>query len=120
MKDSQILSAFHDLPGQAPAVEAPARVLVFDACHIGVILRAVLFVETVMSVGAMFGAVTAADWLLRVAILSVAALPATLAWLIAACSLKKVLARLPPALQQAFGMAMGALAGLYGCAMMVL
>jgi two-component system sensor histidine kinase AlgZ len=105
MKDSQILSTFHE--GPAPVAPArPARVLVFDACHIGVILRAVLFVETVMSVGAMFGAVTAADWLLRVAILSVAALPATLAWLIAACSLKKVLARLPPDLQQAFGLAM--------------
>jgi two-component system, LytTR family, sensor histidine kinase AlgZ len=119
MKDSQILSTFQD--GAAPmAPVRPARALVFDACHIGVILRAVLFVETVMSVGAMFGAAHPADWLLRVALLSVAALPATLAWLIAACSLKKALARLPPAWQQVSGMALGALAGLYGCAMMAL
>ena len=119
MKDSQILSTFQD--GPAPvAPPRPARVLVFDACHIGVILRAVLFVETVFSVGAMFGAVSTADWLLRTAILSVAALPATLAWLIVACSLKKVLARLPQAGQQACGMALGAVAGLYGCAMMAL
>jgi two-component system sensor histidine kinase AlgZ len=119
MKDSQILSTFHE--GADPVVQArPAQALVFDACHVGVILRAVLYVETVMSVGAMFGAVAPADWLLRVAILSVAALPATLAWLIVACSLKRVLARLPPAWQQAFGMALGALAGLYGCAMMAL
>jgi two-component system, LytTR family, sensor histidine kinase AlgZ len=119
MKDSQILSTFQD--GAAPPAPArPARLLVFDACHIGVILRAVLFVEAVMSVGAMFGAANLADWLLRVALLSVAALPATLAWLIAACSLKRVLARLPAAWQQASGMALGALAGLYGCAMMAL
>jgi len=48
------------------------------------------------------------------------ALPATLLWLIVACSLKKVLARLSPALQQVAGIALGALAGLYGCAMLAM
>jgi two-component system sensor histidine kinase AlgZ len=119
MKDSQILSTFQELAAPV-ASPRPARALVFDACHVGVILRAVLFVETVFSVGAMFTAASAADWLLRVAILSVAALPATLAWLVVACSLKKVLARLPPAWQQVSGMALGAVAGLHGCAMMAL
>jgi two-component system sensor histidine kinase AlgZ len=118
MKDSQILSAFPSAP--APVPPRPRRALVFDACHVGVILRAVLFVETVMSAGAMFGAASVADWLLRMSVLSGAALPATLAWLIVACSLKKLLARLPPAAQQVFGMALGALAGLYGCALMAL
>ena len=117
MKDSQILSAFQD--GPVPAAP-PKRVLVFDACHLGVILRAVLFVETVMSVGAMFGATSAADWLLRVSVLSGAALPATLAWLIVACTLKKLLARLSPTAQQVFGMGLGAVAGLYGCALLAL
>ncbi|HWI78389.1 MAG TPA: histidine kinase [Ramlibacter sp.] len=115
MKDSQILSAFSELP--APAAP-PKRALVFDACHVGVILRAVLFVEAVMSVGAMFGAANAAAWLLRVSVLSAAALPATLAWLIVGCSLKQLLARLPPLAQQAFGMTLGAVAGLYGCALL--
>jgi two-component system, LytTR family, sensor histidine kinase AlgZ len=119
MKDSQILSAFQESP-LPEAVLPPARALVFDACHVGVILRAVLFVEIVMSVGAMFGATSVSDWLLRVSVLSGAALPATLAWLIVACSLKKLLARLNPLAQQAFGMALGALAGLYGCALMAL
>ena len=117
MKDSQILSTFQETPRALPA---PRRALVFDACHLGVILRAVLFVETVMSVGAMFGAIGLMDWLLRVSLLSAAALPATLAWLIVACSLKKVLARVAPAAQQAFGIALGALVGLYGCAMLAL
>jgi two-component system, LytTR family, sensor histidine kinase AlgZ len=118
MKDSQILSTFQEGPG-IPA-PAPRSALVFDACHLGVTLRAVLFVETVMSVGAMFGAATPQDWLLRVSVLSGAALPATLAWLIVACSLKKLLARVSPVAQQAFGMVLGAVAGLYGCAMLSL
>jgi two-component system sensor histidine kinase AlgZ len=120
MKDSQILSAFPDAPTPPPRARALQPVLVFDACHVGVILRAVLFVETVMSVGAMFGAVSPSDWLLRVSVLSGAALPATLAWLIVACSLKTMLARVAPTVQQVFGVLLGALAGLYGCALMVL
>ncbi|MEJ6024098.1 sensor histidine kinase [Ramlibacter sp. PS4R-6] len=112
MNDSQILSAFQE--STAPAV-APRRVLVFDACHVGVVLRAVLFVEVVMAVGATFGAATPADWLLRLATLSAAALPATIAWLVIACVLKTALESLPPAAQQAFGIALGAVVGLFGC-----
>jgi two-component system, LytTR family, sensor histidine kinase AlgZ len=119
MKDSQILSTFQDAPVPLPP-QALARVLVFDACHIGVVLRAVLFVETVMAVGAMFGAVNTIDWLMRLALLSGAALPATLAWLIVACSLKQLLARFSPPAQLVFGLGLGALAGVYGCAMMAL
>ena len=118
MNDSQILSAFQDLPDPRPP--GPRPVLVFDACQLGVILRAVLFVEAVVGVGAMFGAVGVADWMSRLAVLSGAALPATLAWLIVCCALKKLLARLSPVLQQAAGIALGALAGLYGCALMAL
>ncbi|MCM2251828.1 MAG: histidine kinase [Ramlibacter sp.] len=118
MKDSQILSAFPQAADRLPA--QPRRALVFDACHVGVVLRAVLFVEMVMAAGALFGATGPEDWVLRLAVLSGAALPATLAWLIVACSLKKLLARLPAAAQQAFGIVLGALAGLYGCALMAL
>ena len=117
MKDSQILSAFQDLPAEkAPA--GPA--LVFDACHVGVVLRAVLFVEAVMAAGAMFGAASPVDWLWRIALLSGAALPATLAWLIVACSMKRFLARLAPVAQQVFGVFLGALAGSFGCALLAL
>jgi two-component system sensor histidine kinase AlgZ len=115
MMDSQILSAFQEGPAPAPA---PVRALVFDACHLGVILRAVLFVETVMAVGAMFGAATAFDWMVRVSILSGAALPATLGWLLVACSLKKLLAQLARWTQQLFGIALGGLAGIAGCAVL--
>jgi two-component system sensor histidine kinase AlgZ len=114
MNDSQILSTFQDAP---PPVAAPARVFLFDACQLGVVLRTVLFVETVMAVGAMFGAANAAEWLLRLAVLSAAALPAALAWLVVACALKALLGALPSAAQQGFGIALGALAGAFGCAL---
>ena len=121
MDDSQILSAFQELPPERPRQRAPARHrLVFDACQVGVILRAVLFVELVMAVGAMFEAGGFLGWLARVAILSGAALPAALAWLVVACSLKKVLARLPEPGQYAFGVALGGIAGGYGCALLAL
>jgi two-component system sensor histidine kinase AlgZ len=97
-----------------------ARALVFDACQVGVVLRAVLFVEAVMAVGAMFGATGPADWMEQLAVLSGAALPGTLGWLIVACSLKQLLARLPPTGQHAFGVILGAAAGLYGCGLLAL
>jgi two-component system sensor histidine kinase AlgZ len=115
MKDSQILSAFMEEPRMRPK---PARVLVFDACHVGVIMRAVLFVEATLMIGAMYGAINMADWLLRVALLTGAALPATLAWLIVACSFKGRLERLLPPFQAAFGIALGAVAGIYGCVLL--
>ena len=121
MKDTQILSVFQE-PTTQPVPEAPARpvVLVFDACHVGVVLRAVLFVQAVTAVAAMFGAASPLDWLTRLSLFTGAALPATLLWLIVACGLKHVLARLRPVLQKAAGVGLGALAGLYGCGVLAL
>ncbi len=122
MKDSQILSVFQELPSRppAPSTPEPAAVLVFDACHVGVVLRAVMFVEAVVAVGAMFGEPTFFDWLARVSLVTGGTLPATLVWLILACSFKKILARWRPAVQQLAGIGLGALAGLYGCGVLTL
>ena len=117
MKDTEILSTFLELDARA-APAGSERVLVFDACQLGVVLRAVLFVELVAAVGAMFGAASPLDWLLRLAVLTAATLPATLAWLIVACTLKRWLGRLPEPMQYGAGMALGALAGAYGCGML--
>lgn len=119
MKDSQILSVFQEPTSELPA-PVPERVLVFDACSVGVVLRALLFVEAVVAVGAMFGATTFLDWLTRMALLTGGALPATLVWLIAACGLKKGLARLNPVVQQGAGVVLGAVAGLYGCGVLAM
>lgn len=115
MKDTRILSVFQE-PAPEPAAPAP----VFDACTVGVALRAVLFVEAVVAVGAMFGASSFMDWLTRLSLMTGGALPATVAWLIAACSLKRMLARFPAGAQYTAGVALGALSGLYGCGLLVM
>ena len=124
MQNKQILSTQPLELETAPARPRPRapvqRALVFDACHVGVVLRAVLFVEIVLGVGAMYGASTLLEWLARVALLTGGALPATLVWLIAACSLKTLLQRLGTNGQFAAGVVLGALAGLYACAMLSL
>ena len=108
------------MPAAETMTPPPVRVSMFDACHVGVVLRAVMFVESVVGVGAMFGAVQPMDWLMRFSLLTGGALPATLAWLIAACGLKKGLHRLTPRLQWLAGIALGAVAALYGCGLLAL
>jgi two-component system, LytTR family, sensor histidine kinase AlgZ len=119
MDDSQLLSAFQELR-PAPPKTAPRHKAIFDACHVGVVLRAVLFVEAVMAVGAMFYAVSLSLWVQRFAVLSAAALPGALGWLVVTCSCKWLLARLPAPAQQAFGIGLGAICGLYGCGILAL
>ncbi|SDM47797.1 two-component system, LytT family, sensor histidine kinase AlgZ [Oryzisolibacter propanilivorax] len=91
----------------------------YDACHTGVVLRAVLFVQAVLAVGALYGADSTLDWLMRLALLTGGALPATLAWLLIGCAAQHALARLAAPLQQAAGVLLGALAGLGACAVLV-
>ena len=117
MQETPILSTH---PAPLPAPRVASRALVFDACQVGVVLRAVLFVEAVLGVSAMFGPANPGEWLARLALLTSGALPATLVWLVTACSLKKALQRLQPPLQYAAGVLLGMLAGLYACAMLLL
>lgn len=104
-------------PARAKGSARPARAL-FDACQIGVVLRAVLFVEAVVAVATLFAAPTLSEWLLLAATVTGGALPATLVWLLATCALKKLLARLPVPAQYAAGALLGALAALYGCGLL--
>lgn len=120
MQETQILSTRPQPLPETPSDGLGRRVLVFDACHVGVVLRSVLFVETVLAVGAMFGAESPLAWLARLSLLTGGALPATLAWLVTACSLKTVLQRRSVALQCTAGVLLGALAGLHACGMLVL
>lgn len=108
------LTAADDSPLQV----ASTRVSMFDACHVGVVLRAVLFVEAVVAVSSMFESIGVTDWLMRFSLLTGGVLPATLAWLIAACALKKRLMKLRQSFQWLAGIALGAVAGVYGCALL--
>ncbi|MBX3610089.1 MAG: histidine kinase [Hydrogenophaga sp.] len=125
MKDSRILSTFQELPhaaGARPLTEMPeyvrARVQVFDTCQVGVVLRAVLFVEAVVAVGALFIADGFVSWAISMAVLTGAALPAVLTWLLAVCALKRFMGRLEAPAQWGVGVSLGALAGVYGFGMM--
>ena len=128
MKDSQILSTIlpprphrADRARADGAAPAPPPVLVFDACHAGVVLRAVLVVQAVIAAVLLFqptGGVM--QWLLQVGLITSGALPATLLWLVVGCALKRPLGRLPHAGQLAAGAALGALAGLGACALLAL
>jgi two-component system, LytTR family, sensor histidine kinase AlgZ len=120
MKDTQILSAFHEIspePAQALAASRPlaAAPRVLDACQLGVVLRAVLGVELALGVATMFSSSFFLDWLTQTALLTAAALPATLLWLLLTCLSSRLLARWPLALQVSAALLLGALAGLYGC-----
>jgi two-component system, LytTR family, sensor histidine kinase AlgZ len=116
MDDSKLLSAFQELP--RPATARPR--MVFDVCHPGVMLRAVLFVEAVVGVGALFGPGGWQDWLQRMAMLSGAALPGTLLWVICVCGASRVLALLAPAGQQGVAVGWGALCGAFSCVLLAM
>ncbi|RZL65581.1 MAG: sensor histidine kinase [Variovorax sp.] len=104
--------------GREMRVVGHAGPTMFDACQIGVVLRAVVFVELVVGVTTLFVAPTAADWLVLAASVTGGALPATLLWLLAACGLKKWLGRLPEPGQYAVGALLGAVCALYGCGLL--
>lgn len=80
------------LPGAPGVVAQPAAM--FDVCHVGVVLRATLFVHAVLAIGVLFVAPTLNAWMLSFALGAGIVTPALLAWLIAACALKAPLARL--------------------------
>lgn len=112
MPEARILSA-------GPAVgQGPVALLLFDACEVGIVLRAVLGVELVLAVGLMYGGAPWADWAERLAFATAGALPATLFWLLACCGLKHWLARWPLRVQMAFGVVLGAVAGLFAMALL--
>ena len=101
-----------------PARPAPRQTLVFDACSVGVVLRAVLFVQVVVATAALYGSDNVLEWISTTALLTSASLPGTLVWLIAACSLKHQLQRMDMRGQYLAGVLLGVLAGLYACAML--
>ncbi len=100
------------LPGDAGAAARRGAGSVFDVCHAGVVLRALLVVEAAVGLVTLFVAADFEAWSLRFASASAVAVPALLIWLSAACLLKRPLGVLVPWLRWAVSMAMGALAAL--------
>ena len=67
----------------------------FDVCHVGLVLRAVLGVQLVLSLGLAMTSETTGQWAWSMGGASVAALSGVLAWLLIVCASKRLLARLP-------------------------
>lgn len=112
MRDTQILSTLQELPAPFRASSPP----VFDACNIGIVLRAVLFVEIVAAIAVMFFSHYFIDWLIMFAWVTAGALPATLAWLLLVCGCKRWSAQWDAGWQYAFAILLGALCGGYAAA----
>ena len=105
-------------PADAPAPGvAAAASLLFDVCHVGVVLRALLFVHAVVAVGLLFVVASPAAWWLAAADAAGMSLPGVLMWLLAACALRRPLGALPGGAQWAAALALGALAGAGGALM---
>lgn len=124
MHKPQILSS--QLPSSetsaatTPQPGAALPVLIFDACHLGVVLRAVLGVEITLAIAALYTSPNVGEWLLHSAWLTSGGLPGTLVWLLLACSLKRVLHRMDGPHQYTIGIALGAVAGIYSTAMLAM
>jgi two-component system sensor histidine kinase AlgZ len=82
----------------------------FDVCHVGVVLRALLYVHGVMAIGMVFAAPSFAVWLGLTAAGSSVALPGVLIWLLVLCALKRPLAAAPVPLQWFAAIGFGAAA----------
>jgi two-component system sensor histidine kinase AlgZ len=98
---------------------APPPASVFDVCHIGVMLRTLLFVHGVMAVGMVFAAGSVSDWLSRVAGGASVALPGVLFWLLAACLLKRPLGALASPGRWGVAIGLGALSGAAAAALIL-
>jgi two-component system sensor histidine kinase AlgZ len=93
---------------------AQDKTAVFDVCHVGVVLRAVVFVNLVIAVGALFVANGFSAWLTLATLGFAVALPGVLLWLLAACTFKKALADWPLIGQWLAATALGAASGTFG------
>ncbi|MDT8998430.1 histidine kinase [Paucibacter sp. APW11] len=87
---------------------------VFNVCHVGLVLRAVLGVQGALALGLALGARDATQWLIWMSSGTVVSLSAVLGWLLIVCALRHWLAGLREALQWTTLMLLGALAAWLG------
>ena len=96
----------------ARGLAAVSATSAFDVCHVGVVLRALLFVHAVVALGAGFGAPGLEGWALRAANASAVVLPAVLLWLVIGCGAKRLLGGLPLAGQWLAAVLLGGACGI--------
>jgi two-component system sensor histidine kinase AlgZ len=99
-----------DMTADAVVARAAGADSAFDVCHVGVVLRALLFVHGVMAIGMVFSAPNFATWLGYIAAGSSVALPGVLLWLLGLCALKRPLSAAAVPLQWLAAIGLGAIA----------
>lgn len=82
----------------------------FDVCHVGVVLRAVVFVHGVVALGLLFTSTTAVAWLESFSLTAGVVLPGVLLWLVMACLFKRLFVRLGEVQQWLLAGSLGAFA----------
>ncbi|MEP7296604.1 MAG: histidine kinase [Burkholderiales bacterium] len=102
----------------APIAARPVEVAAgFDVCHVGVVLRALLFVHGVVVVGVLFAVNSWQGWLTMFTLGASSALPAVLMWLLVVCGIKRSLVGWPVPVQWAVAIGLGAACGAIGSAL---
>jgi len=81
---------------------------VFDVCHVGLVLRAVLGVQGLLALGLAVAARDLAQWMQGMASGTVVTMSAVLLWLLLVCGTRRLLGRLPEPLQWGLLMGLGA------------
>ncbi|MCV2354863.1 histidine kinase [Paucibacter sp. B2R-40] len=91
---------------------------VFDVCHVGLVLRAVLGVQGLLALGLALASRDLGTWMQNMASGTVVTMSALLAWLLLVCSARRQLARLRQLWQWVLLMGLGALCALAGWALL--
>ncbi len=103
-----------------PANGTSAAPQLLDVCHVGVVLRVVLGVQGLLALGLLLVTPDPQAWAQAVATGTMVTLPASLAWLLLACGLKALLARVGMALQAVLLCGLGAACALLSWQLMAL
>lgn len=96
------------LDGTSASAKPAATGSAFDVCHVGVVLRTLLFVHGSVGAVLLFVAEDAAGWLMLAAVAASIALPAVLLWLVLACTLERWVIGWRPMAQSGAAAALGA------------
>lgn len=90
----------------------------FDVCHVGVVLRGLLFVEISVATGVLFAASDLSHWVQLLTLGASVSLPGVLFWMVSACGLRRPLARLSRVAQWVAAVGLGVISGAFGWSML--
>lgn len=93
-QSGQTLSSLPPISAEGALMPMFAGARVFDVCHVGVVLRAVLGVQGLLALGVALASRDLTQWLDGLSRGTVVSLSAVLGWLLLVCAMRRPLARL--------------------------